>query len=43
MDFVHGVKISDKEAIEKRGMDASGVARTVTRMFGDMIYCHGYE
>ncbi|CAM9814234.1 unnamed protein product [Ectocarpus sp. 8 AP-2014] len=42
MDFVHGLKISDREGIERRGMDPTGVARTVTRTFGDMIYCHGF-
>ncbi|CAM9109096.1 unnamed protein product [Pylaiella littoralis] len=42
MDFVHGVKISDREGIEKGGMDPKGVAGTVTRTFGDMIYCHGF-
>eukprot|EP00903_Cladosiphon_okamuranus_P008879 g8501.t1 len=42
MDFVHGVKISDKEGIEREGMDPAAVARTVTRTFGDMIYCHGF-
>ncbi len=41
MDFVHGVKISDREGIEREGMDPAAVARTVTRTFGDMIYCHG--
>lgn len=41
MDFVHGLKISDREGIEQRGMDPAAVARTVTRTFGDMIYCHG--
>ena len=41
MDFVHGVKISDKNRIEREGMDAEAVARTITRTFGDMIYCHG--
>lgn len=41
MDFVHGAKITDKRAIEELGMDPRAVARTVTRTFGDMIYCHG--
>lgn len=41
MDFVHGVKISDKKGIEREGMDPAAVARTVTRTFGDMTYCHG--
>ncbi|CAM9777957.1 unnamed protein product, partial [Hapterophycus canaliculatus] len=42
MEFVHGLKISDREGIERGGMDPAGVARTVTRAFGDMIYCHGF-
>lgn len=41
MDFVHGTKITDKEGIEARGMDAVKVAKTVSRTFGEMMYCHG--
>eukprot|EP00752_Nemacystus_decipiens_P004907 g4466.t1 len=42
MDFVHGLKISDKEGIEGEGMNPAEVAKTVTRTFGEMIYCHGF-
>ena len=41
MDYVHGVKISDRTGIEERGMDSAAVAKTVTHTFGDMMFCHG--
>lgn len=41
MDFVHGTKITDKEGMEAMGLDPKMVAKTVSRTFGDMIYCHG--
>ncbi|CAM9128022.1 unnamed protein product [Ascophyllum nodosum] len=42
MDYVHGVKISDRTGIEERGMDSAAVAKTVTHTFGDMMFCHGF-
>ncbi|CAN0072832.1 unnamed protein product, partial [Discosporangium mesarthrocarpum] len=42
MDFIRGLKITDRQGIEEQGMDPSEVAHTVTRTFGDMIHCHGF-
>lgn len=41
MDFVHGVKISDRKGIEEQGMDSVSAAKTVASTFGDMMFCHG--
>jgi len=42
MDFIRGIKITDRKAIEFCKMDPKKVAETVTKAFGEMIYFHGF-
>mmetsp|Transcript_17252 Transcript_17252/g.22570 ORF Transcript_17252/g.22570 Transcript_17252/m.22570 type:complete len:588 (+) Transcript_17252:225-1988(+) len=42
MEFVRGLKPSDKEGLLKEGFPMKDVARTVSAIFGDMIHVHGF-
>eukprot|EP00611_Tribonema_gayanum_P025494 TRINITY_DN5810_c0_g1_i1.p1 TRINITY_DN5810_c0_g1~~TRINITY_DN5810_c0_g1_i1.p1 ORF type:complete len:579 (+),score=201.65 TRINITY_DN5810_c0_g1_i1:150-1886(+) len=42
MDFIHGIKITNRQAIEEAGLDPRQVAKTVASSFGEMIYYHGF-
>lgn len=42
MDFIHGLKITRRQAIEDAGMNPQEVAHTIAGVFGDMIHSHGY-
>ena len=42
MDFMSGVRICDIEDIKKMGVDLSEVAYTLSRVFNEMIFVHGF-
>eukprot|EP01006_Ploeotia_vitrea_P050188 TRINITY_DN67421_c5_g9_i1.p1 TRINITY_DN67421_c5_g9~~TRINITY_DN67421_c5_g9_i1.p1 ORF type:complete len:730 (+),score=349.28 TRINITY_DN67421_c5_g9_i1:35-2224(+) len=42
MEFIHGCKVNDKNAIKAMGLEPIQVARTLSNVFGKMIYCDGF-
>ena len=42
MEFIYGVKISQKEKIEELGIDPKKVASNLLEIFATMIYQHGF-
>uniref|UniRef100_A0A7S4NHC3 ABC1 atypical kinase-like domain-containing protein n=1 Tax=Guillardia theta TaxID=55529 RepID=A0A7S4NHC3_GUITH len=42
MEFIEGVKIDDKEKLIQQGIDPTKVAQSVTKLFGEMIFLHGF-
>jgi ubiquinone biosynthesis protein len=42
MEFVEGVKVNDREALEKAGIDYSDLMVRLMRIFNQMILAHGF-
>lgn len=42
MEYVHGVKITNIEAIKKLGLSMSEVAQTMIEIFARQIFCYGF-
>lgn len=42
MEFIHGHRIDDADSMLRDGIDPVKVASTVTDVFGEMIYRHGF-
>jgi len=42
MEFINGVKVNDVDSLRARGFDPVLVASNVTRIFGEMVFCHGF-
>uniref|UniRef100_A0A7S0E1Z2 ABC1 atypical kinase-like domain-containing protein n=1 Tax=Hanusia phi TaxID=3032 RepID=A0A7S0E1Z2_9CRYP len=42
MEFIDGVKIDDRKALVEQGIDPTKVAQSVTKLFGEMIFLHGF-
>ena len=42
MEFVNGTKVNDVEGLRAQGFDPVSVGRDVTKIFGEMVFCHGF-
>jgi aarF domain-containing kinase len=42
MEFVHGCKVTDVEAIKALGLKPEDVANEVSSLFAEMIFCSGF-
>jgi hypothetical protein len=42
MEFVHGVKVNDLAGLRAEGFDPALVGRELTKIFGEMVFCHGF-
>jgi predicted unusual protein kinase regulating ubiquinone biosynthesis (AarF/ABC1/UbiB family) len=41
MEFIHGIKITNKQAILKEGFKPTEVLTKMMRVFGEQIFVHG--
>jgi len=42
MEFIQGTKVDDVESLRAQGFDPALVGREVTKIFGEMVFCHGF-
>jgi aarF domain-containing kinase len=42
MEYINGVKVNDVDGLRAHGFDPARVGREVTRIFGEMVFCHGF-
>jgi len=42
VEFIDGIKVNDVARLEAAGFDPARVGREVTRIFGEMVFCHGF-
>jgi aarF domain-containing kinase len=42
MEFIDGIKVNDGARLRAAGFEPALVGREVTRIFGEMVFCHGY-
>jgi len=42
MEFIQGVKVNDVTGLQAQGFEPALVGREVTKLFGEMVFCHGF-
>ena len=42
MEYIDGIKVNDVAGLRAAGFDPVLVGRAVTRVFGEMVFCHGF-
>lgn len=42
MEYIDGIKVDEIQQLEARGFDPKAVAHMVTRVFGEMVFHHGF-
>lgn len=43
MEFIHGIKITDKQTILKHGFDPAEILTKMMKILGEQVFVHGYK